>query len=159
LKIFIIVLYILILLVSSAFVTIYRYKKIKEAVGTKEYHILNHDMFIRILLSILGLCLVAATIHFIIQENDYRFIVVDVILATLVNVFLLMLVQIYTTLFLLVSANDKIYLFYKSEIAEFDRSRVHFQKNKRHTLMYYKDDLVINTKKIINLKAIDSNLK
>ena len=149
-----IVIYSLLVILFAILITLYRYKRIRININQKKFEILNHDYFIRILLSILNFALIALTIYFIIKEESVKYILIVSALSLLVSVFLIMLIQLYTLIFLVVYANNKIYLFSHGEIAEFERSRVHFAKNNNHTQMYYKDDLVFDTKKNINLKNI-----
>lgn len=153
-KITILVLYLILLIISTCFITYRRYKKVSNNVNSKNYEILNHDYFIRIVLLVLNVLLVILTINLIFVETCSIYLVISVILSFLVSVFLIILIQLYTLLFLIVYSDDKIYLFLNGELAVFDRDRVHFSRKNKHTLMYYKDDLVFDTKKYLNLKKI-----
>ncbi len=153
-KITVLVIYLLLLIISTAFIIYRRYKKVSINVGSKKYEILNHDYFIRIVLSILDVILIILTINLIFMESNSQYLIISVLLSFLVSAFLMVLIELYTILFLVVYSNNNIYLFLNGEIAVFERNRVHFMQKNNHTLMYYKDDLVFDTKKHINLKKI-----
>ncbi len=153
-KVIILVFYLLLLILSFVFITYRRYKKVSVNVESKEYEILNHDYFIRIVLSVCEAFLIILTINLIFVEANTKYLIISVILSMLVSIFIFMIIQLYTLLFLVVYSNGKIYLFLNGEIAVFERGRIHFSVKNNHTYMYYKDDLVFDTKKKINLKNV-----
>lgn len=153
-KVTVLVIYLILLIVSLAFITYRRYKKVSNNVNSKNYEILNHDYFIRILLTVLNVLLIILTINLIFVESNSIYLYISVLLSLLVSIFLIAIIQLYTILFLVVYSSDKIYLFLNGELAVFERDRIHFRQERNHTFMYYKDDLVFDTKKHINLKKI-----
>ncbi len=148
--------YIIILAITLVFALVYRKNKIIKEVGPHKYKVLNHDWLIRITLLVFDLLLVILTITSVVFEKELKFAIIVAVISYLIVGFLILLSEIYTTYFMLVSSQDKVYLFYRNQTAAFDASHVHFQMKNGHTLMYYKDDLVFDTKKKVN-KKISSN--
>ncbi len=156
-RVIVLIIYIILFVLSFVFANRYRVKKIKKTVENNAYKVLNHDYMIRIPLSILNVLLLFVTIHFIFSESEVSFNIIVSTLSILIAIFVFVICEIYTLSFMLVYSNDKIYIFYKNEVATFERDRVHFQEKNGHTLMYYKDDLVFDTKKKVNLKIMSNN--
>lgn len=157
-NIFILVLYFVLLILFTVFCFIFRRKMISSSVKSKNYLVLNKNYLLAILIIIINIALFVGVIGVFITENNILFMSLDIFVTMLVNFLLIYFLILYPTLgaIVYVPGNEaKLYLLYKSETMEFEFSRIHFERKKNKTNMYYKDSLVLSTKqKIKDIKSI-----
>lgn len=155
-KILIIVLYFIFLILFSIFLIILRKKKISKLIEQKEYNVLNKRYLLQTVFGIINLLLLVGIIGVFITEENILYLLMDVVVTMCVNFLLIYIMILYPiqSSFIYTSLNNKLYLIYKGQVLEFDYSRIHFEKKKNLTLMYYKDSLVISTKQFITRPKI-----
>ncbi len=156
-KIFILILYFVLILCFIIFCLKLRKKIISKAVKVNNYTVLNKRYCLRVFLIILNVALAIGVIGVFISEDNLLFMSLDILVTMFVNFVLLYLLFLYPIMGSLIYVNNgddsKVYLVYKGDAMEFEYIRVHFERKKHKTLMYYKDSLVLTTNQSIkNIK-------
>ncbi len=156
-KIFILILY-FILIISCICLCFYAKKKmISKMVKSNDFIILNHRFVFLANCLLLNIALVVGVIGIFVTEENILYYCLDILVTMLVNfllIYLMILYPVYGSL-VLVSSTNTLYYVCRSNFMEFDYDRIHFERKKHKTLMYYKDELVITTKQ--NIKKVKLN--
>ncbi|MCR5786482.1 MAG: hypothetical protein K6G28_02115 [Acholeplasmatales bacterium] len=150
--------YLVFLLSLFVIITVYRTSKISQIAKGSKRKLLNKKYLNRFILCNIVIALTVGCVVIIFTEDNLLFKIVDVFITLFIQILLLSLAQIYTLSMSLIYNYEKIFLYYKSQIVEFEKENIRFVKENSHTLMFYKDDLVVNTKQRINTKILKDSL-
>ena len=158
-KILILILFFIFLILFTILCIISEKKTFSKVLNSKTYKILNKKYFLSTLIIIINIALIVGIIGVFLTEENILYMVLDTFVTMLVNFLLIYLLILYPIMGAIVyvpnGEKSKIYLVYKSQTMEFEYSRIHFERKKNKTLMYYKDSLVLSTnQRIKNIRSI-----
>lgn len=158
-KILILILYFVFLILFTIFCIISEKKTFSKVLNSKTYTILNKRYFLFSLIIIINIALIVGIVGVFLTEENVLYMALDTFVTMLVNFLLIYLLILYPIMGAIVyvpnAEKSKIYLVYKSQTMEFEYSRIHFERKKHKTLMYYKDSLVLSTnQRIKNIRSI-----
>ncbi len=157
LEIIILIAYIIFVILTFSYVTFFRNKRIKKITNSEEFYVINKRLVIRGILAIINVALIVGAAGIIFTVSNALYLIVDLFLTYLIIAVLFVVMQIGTALELFVYSKQKLFLLINSKLFEFEFDRIHFEKAKSKTVMYYKDEIVITTHQKLYLNKIRNN--